>query len=71
MNITDKLYNWRVGETILSDHLLIEFNIGKGSHSKVSVWNYNKADWGLFRDKAGAYNTPGSSGPWTQGRIKR
>jgi hypothetical protein len=44
MNITDKVYNWQVAKTILSDHLPIEFNIGKGPHSRVSVWNYKKAD---------------------------
>jgi hypothetical protein len=71
MNIKDKVQNWRFAKSMLSDHLPIMFQIGRGSNTKTTAWNYKRADWELFQNKAGAYNTLDASGPWTQCRIER
>jgi hypothetical protein len=71
MNIKDKVQIWRVAKSMLSDHLPIMFKIGKGTNTKTTVLSYKRADWELFQNKAGAYNTLDASGPWTQGCIKR
>jgi hypothetical protein len=37
MNVKDKVQIWRVAKSMLSDHLLIMFKIGKGIISKITV----------------------------------
>jgi hypothetical protein len=67
LGVIDSVLNWKVSNTMLSDHLPIEFNLGKALHNKAEVLNYKRADWTAFM--AGSYDMD-ISDVWSQARLE-
>jgi hypothetical protein len=70
LGVIDSVLNWKVSDTMLSDPLPIEFNLGEATHNKLEVLNYKQADWPAFTNKAGGYDMD-SSDVWSQARLEK